>query len=162
MDGWVARENKCREVWMVGRCHKTSVPSLTNYSRPQSSSNNTTNKESHIEETYHPPSSFCQDDSGFALTMLQYVLRWRIFHINARWKVMWPWRLDKWLGAFRVFSFLAAAAVSGGSNNHQWADCHSWDPFKGFLDIGSQISPSPSISVSETHFHSAPIICLNC
>ena len=160
MGGWPKRTNAGKSGWLDVATRRP-VPSLTNYSRPQSSSNNTTNKESHIEEPYFPQSYSCQDDSGFVLTMLEYVLRWRIFHINARWKVMWPWRLDKWLRALGVFSFLAAA-VSGGSNNHQWADCHSWDPFKGFLDIGSQISPSPSISVSETHFHSAPIICLNC
>ena len=46
--------------------------------------------------------------------------------------------------------------VWGGSNNHQWADCHSRDTFKGFRDIGSQISP-PLHVPSRRHILPPPI-----
>ena len=60
----------------------------------------------------------------------------------SRLHISWgPWECS----LFSCSSIGAWLGVSGGSNNHQWADCHSWDPFKGFLDIGAQISPSPSI-----------------
>ena len=46
--------------------------------------------------------------------------------------------------AWRPWERFLAVSVPGGSNNHQWAaDYHSWDPFKGFPDIGSQISTLP-------------------